>query len=248
MLIIFSLGVISCAASQKKIASDKEKSAQYQYEKAVIAMKYGLADQALDYANQALTLDPRHYLSLNLLGVIHLQKRNFVEAASALEKCLEIKTDYPDALNYLGAVYIESGRKEEAEALFQKSFALDGNAYAAYNLAKLGYEKKEMPSALSYVDQAIQKYGSKPFAPAYNLKGVVLNQMERYTEAVSAFLSALALTPADPNIQINLGISYMNNKQYDKALETFEKALPLVQDSGLKEKIGEYIRALKERT
>jgi hypothetical protein len=44
-------------------------------------MKYGLPEQAIDYVNLALTLDPRHYRSWDLLGLIRLQAKDYRQAA-----------------------------------------------------------------------------------------------------------------------------------------------------------------------
>ena len=229
---------------QKKPKVDNEKDPQYQYEKAVIAMRYGLPEQAIDYVNLALSLDPLHYKSLNLLGVIHLQAKNYRQAADALEKCLEIKPDLIDAINQLGTAYYELGEKDKAEQAYQKSLALDGNAFASFSLAKLRLEENKLTEALDYIDKSIQKADRQ--AGAYNLKGVILNQMERYPEAITSFQTALAITPNDVNVNVNLGIALMNARQYDKSLEVLEKTLPGIKDPLLRNKVNEYIKALKE--
>jgi len=237
-------GLAFCATAQKKPKVDNEKDPQYQYEKAVIAMKYGLPEQAIDYVNLALSLDPRHYQSLNLLGLIHLQAKDYRPAADAFEKCLEVKPDFIDAINRLGSTYCELGEKDKAEQAYQKSLALDGNAFASFNLAKLRLEENKLQDALDYIDKSILKVDSQ--AGTYNLKGVILNQMERYPEAITSFQTALAITPNDVSVNVNLGIALMNARQYDKSLEVLEKALPNIKDQVLRNKVNEYIKALKE--
>ena len=238
------LGTIFCAPSQKKIALDKENDPQYQYEKAVLAMQYGLPDEALKYVDQALSLDPRHFQSLSLQGLIQLKKGNYAESAAAFEKCLEIRTDVADTHNYLGQAYQNLGQKDRAEEEFQKAYALNGNVYAAYNLAQINYEKKSLEPALDYVEKALQ--GSKKEAAFFNLKGIILNQLGRYPEAVPSFLAGLALMPGDVNMNVNLGITYVNNKQPDKARETFEKVLPLIKDQALIKRVKDYLDAIKK--
>ena len=237
-------GLAFCAAVQKKSKVDNEKDPQYQYEKAVIAMEYGLPEQAVDYVNLALSLDPRHYQSLDLLGWIQFQAKDYLRAADAFEKCLEIKPDFVDAINRLGTTYYELGEKDKAEQKYQKSLAVDGNAFASFNLAKLRLEENKLPEALDYIDKSILKADRQ--AGAYNLKGVILNQMERYPEAITSFQRALALTPNDVNVNVNLGIALMNARQYDKSLEVLEKTLPGIKDPLLRNKVNEYIKALKE--
>jgi tetratricopeptide (TPR) repeat protein len=244
LLSVVTLGLAFCATSQKKLAQDDEKNPQYQYEKAVIAMKYGLPDEALKYVEQALSLDPQHYLSLNLLAMLCLQKEDYAGAAAALEKCLTVKPDFPDGHNNLGTAYLKMGIKDKAMAEFQKAFAGNGNAFAAFNMANLSLERKELPVALDWIEKTVQK--SPREAGVYNLKGVILNEMGRYPEAVLSLETGLSLAPADVAININLGIAYMNNKQLDRARKIFEKVLPTIKDEALKSRVAEYIKSIKE--
>jgi len=238
------LGVSFCASPQKKAALDNEKNPQYQFEKAVVALQYGLPDEALKYVGQALSLDPRHYQALRLLGAIQLRKGNYAESAEALEKCLEIRTDAPEVHNNLGKAYENLGQKDKAEAEFKKAYALNGDALAAFNLARLYYERKQLEPALEHIKKAIQ--GSKGEAAYFNLQGIILNQLGRYPEAVSSFLAGLALLPGDVNMRVNLGLTYANAKQFDKARETFEQVLPLIKDQDLIKRVKEYLQAIKK--
>jgi tetratricopeptide (TPR) repeat protein len=244
LLFVLTMGLAFCATAQRKLSPDDEKNPQHQYDKAVIAMNYGLPEEALKYVDLALSLDPQHYPSLNLLGMLYLQKENYAQAAVALEKCLAVKPDFPDAHNNLGTAYLKMGFKDKAMAEFQNAFAGNGNALAAFNLAKLYLEKKELPAALDWIEKTIQK--SPREAGAYNVKGVILNEMGRYPESVLSLETGLSRAPADVTININLGIAYMNNKQPDKAREIFEKILPSIKDEALRSKVAEYIKLIKD--
>jgi len=238
------LGTAFCGSSKKKVALENDKNPQYQYEMALVAMQYKLPDEALKYLDLALSLDPRHYQALNLLGVIQLNKKNYAEAAAALEKCLEIRSDVPEVHTNLGTAYQNLGQKDKAETEFRKAFALNQSAYAAFSLAQFFYEKKDPAQALEFIEKAIR--GSKKGEAAYfNLQGIVLNQLERYPEALASFLAGLALMPGDVNMRVNLGITYVNNKQPDKARETFEKVLPLIKDQALIKRVKDYLEVMK---
>jgi len=246
-ILVLSLLILSlefCATSQQEIARNKEKDAQNEYEKAVIARNYELPDEAVKYLNRALALEPRHYQSLNLLGIIYLEKKNYAEAVRALENCAAINPDFPDAHNNLGTAYLEMGLKDKALSEYLRAFSLNGNPFAAFKLANLYFEMKEFPTALDYIEKAVQK--SPREARVHNLKGVILNEMGRYREAIESFQTSWSLNPADVNIGVNLGIGYMNDKQLDKAREVFEKVLPLITDPELKDRVAGYIKAIKE--
>jgi Flp pilus assembly protein TadD len=84
-------------------------------------------------------------------------------------------------------------------------------------------------------------------AGAYNLKGVILNQLGRYPEAAGSFQAGLILAPTDANLLVNLGIAYVNSNELDKARSIFEKALGRIQDPELKAKVEGYLKSLKDR-
>jgi tetratricopeptide (TPR) repeat protein len=133
---------------------------------------------------------------------------------------------------------------DKSEAEYGTSLGIDGNANAAFGLAKLYYEQNKLEPALEYIQKAIQKNSKS--AAYYNLQGVILNQMHRYADALPSFQTALQHTPDDIYVIINLGIAYINIKEPAKARELFEKVLPKVQDEALKAKINEYLKLIKD--
>lgn len=244
LLLVISLSLAFCATAQSKKARDREKDPQYQYEKAVVALKYELTEAAIEYLKQAVALDPGHYRSWNLLGFAQANKKDFSEAASAYQKCIELRPDLSEAHNNLGFVYKELGLTDKAEEEYKKALAIDGNAEAGFNLARLYFEQNKLEQALDSIQKSIRKNNSS--AAFHNLHGVILNQMRRYAEAITSFQNALLYSPDDIYMNINLGIAYFNYGDYDKARKVFEKVLPRIQDPTLRDRIGEYLKMIKE--
>lgn len=232
-----------CAPTAKR-KPDNELNPRYQYDKAVIAVKYKLPDQAVEYLQKALALDSRHYPSWSLLGRIRLQAGDTAGAVEAFEKSLEIKSDSTDALNGLAEASLKMEKRDKARDAYRKSFAVDGNVEAGFNLANILYAENEFSEALAVADQVILKADRE--AGAYNLKGAILNQLKRYPEAMATFRIALALTPSDIHVNVNLAIACMNAGEYAEARRFFERALTLVRDEALKKKIEEYLKILKD--
>jgi tetratricopeptide (TPR) repeat protein len=243
---VFALALLiaGCATAPKKAIKDPEKDPQNQYEKAVISMRYGLEDEALKYLDLALSLDPAHAPSLLLLGNAQFKKKNYGEAATAFEKYLVLRPNDAGAHASLGLVYGLLGMGDKSEAEFRSSLTIDGNADAAFGLAKLYYEQNKLEAALEHIRIAIQKNSKS--AAYFNLQGVILNQMHRYADALPSFHAALQYAPDDVYVTINLGIAYINIKELAKARELFEKLLPKVQDEALKAKINEYLKLIKD--
>lgn len=244
LILLISVLLGSCASSQSKMAQKNEKDPQHQYELARMSMRYNLTDEAIKYLNNALSLDPNHQPSYYLLGMAYVQKKNLKEAAAAFQKSLELKPDFSEAHVRLGAVYQEMGLPDKAEEEYKKSYAIDENAVASFNLALLYYEDNKLEQALEYVQKSIQKENRS--AESYNLQGVILNRLSRYPESIDSFQNALKIDQNHVIANINLAVAYINNNDFNRAREILEKVLPLVQEKKLKDKINEYLEKIKE--
>jgi protein O-GlcNAc transferase len=243
LTILVLVGCATAAAQKRKPAKGSDKDPQYQYEKGVIALKYGLTDEAIRYGDLTVSLDPKHYGGHSLLGNAYYKKGDFADAAAAFEKALELRPDLAEAHFNLGLVSFETGALDKAEAEFKQAVAIKEDANATYYLARVHLGQKKLDQALDEVQRALKM---DPRAPgAYNLKGVVLNQLGRYAEASGSFQAGLVLAPDDLNLQVNLGIAYINNNEPDKARPVLEKVLPRIQDPALKAQIESYLKSIK---
>lgn len=221
-----------------------EKSAQDEYEKGAIALRYGLTDEAIRYGEKALTFFPGHFNALALLGSAYYTKGEYAHSAETYEKAAALKPDSAEIQRNLGLAYIELKETEKAFDALKKAFALNGEAEAAYYLGRLCYAEKRFDEALEYAVKSIQKDGKS--ARAYNLKGVILNQLGRYPEAAGSFQAGLILAPEDVGLQVNLGIAYLNTDEPAKAKAVFEAVLPKIEDAGLKSQVEGYIKSIKD--
>ena len=242
LAVILALGLACCASTHMEKERENEKDPQYQYDRAIIAFRYGLPERAVEFIDAALALDSAHYQSLDLLGYIRFQAGDYPGAIGALERCLAIKPDFVDALNRLGSAYQAMNDDAQAEAAFLRSSAVDANAFAAFNLARIYLAGKKLPEALDAIDKAAAK--SPGESGVHNLRGVILNQMERYDEAVKSLETAVALAPKDVGANVNLGIALMNRGESARAKEILERVYPEIKDPDLKEKVAEYIKAV----
>jgi superkiller protein 3 len=237
------IGCASASAQKKKAAKNDEKNPQYQYEKGVVALKYGLTDEAVRYGNLAVSLDPKHYGGHSLLGNAFYNKGNYAEAVAAFEKALELRPDLAEAHFNLGLACFETNAIDRAEAEFKQANAIKEDAIASFYLARIYLSQKKVELAL---DEALKSIKINPrSAGAYNLKGVILNQLGRYAEAAGSFQAGLVLSPNDVNLRVNLGIAYINNNEPDKARPVLENVLPQIQDPALKARVEDYLKSIK---
>lgn len=239
----------SCSLSspdtpQKPKKLPDEKNPQAQYEMGVIALRYGLPDEAVKYGQQAVALDPKFFNGWFLLGNAYYAKADYPQAAEAYGKAAALKPDHADVQRGLGLSLVEINETERAEAALKKSWALDGAFESAFYLGKLCYKAGRFDEALEYALKAIQKNGKN--AGAYNLKGVTLNQLKRYAEAAGSFQAGLVLAPDDVNLQVNLGVALFNSGEAAKARSVFEAVLPKIEQDTLRKQVEEFIKAIKD--
>lgn len=242
-LLLTAILAFPAAGAQKK-GKANEKDPQYQYEKGVVALRYGLTDEAIRYGELAVSLDPNHYGGHSLLGNAYFKKGEFSKAVGSFERAAALKPDLAEAQANLGLAYYEVGDLEKAETALAKAASGKPDAVVCFNLARVYLKLEKYEDALAEVQKSIRLDGRSP--GAYNLKGVVLNQLSRYREAAGSFEAGLVLSPEDVNLRINLGISYANANQPDKARAAFEKVIPSIEDPALKAKVEGYLKSLKE--
>jgi len=237
------LSLTFCVSTRKEPKIDKENDPQYIYEKAIVSMNYNLIDEAVKYLNQVLSLDPLHFPSFYLLGVAHVKKENWIEARKFLEEAVRLKPNELDPHSYLVSVYQKLGLIDEVIEEHKKIFALEKNFNSSFTLANYYFEKNELETALEYIREAVIQNSQS--ASAFNMWGVILSKLGRYPEAILNFQNALRIDSSYVIAGINLGVAYINNKELDKARQILTKFLSITQDQALKEKIKEYLDAIK---
>ena len=229
---------------QRKAKTSDEKNPQYQYEKGVIALRYGLTDEAVRYGKLAVSLDPGSFNGWSLLGSAYSAKGEFALAVEAYEKADAIKPGTADVQRDLGLAYAELKDVAKAEAALKRAYETNGGYESAYYLGRLYFNAGRFEEALDCALKSIQKNGRN--AGAYNLKGVVLNELKRYAEAAGSFQAGLVLAPGDINLQVNLGIALLNSGEPSKARAVFEAVLPKIEQDALRKHVEDYIKAIKD--
>lgn len=239
-VILFSA---ACAGSNSKPKLADEKNPRYQFEKGAIALKYGLMDEALRYGGLAVELDPGFFEAWMLLGSVHFNKKDLPASVDAYGKAAAIKPDSIEARKSLALALLESKEFGKAEVELKNTLTIGKDAECFFQLGKLLHNQGRDQEALPCAESAVREKGVKP--AYYNLKGVILNQIGRYDEAVGSFQGGLALDPQDLGLLINLGITYFNRDEMAKAREWFEKAMPLIKDLALKAQVQGYLDSIK---
>lgn len=209
----------------------------------LIAYQAGALEPAADLLFQAVKLYPNiiNY-DLTLASVLHRQG-HLDEALSRYEKYPE----HPQAVTQRGWIYFQKRLLDFAKSAFEKALRLSPNlAEARLGLALLKDDKislqqlaKEthLPDAWYYL--AKQKRAEHHFKQAlaaieasglgqgaYQLeKGLILEEMGHWSEALQVYRQALRKYPNDSDIWANLGNVLRRMKDFSAAEDAYKRAL-----------------------
>jgi len=74
---------------------------------------------AINSFDQALTLDPHNVYAMTQKAVVMVTQKKYEDAKKVLDRALELKPDYSNALYFAGLVYDQLGDKEKAAKQFE---------------------------------------------------------------------------------------------------------------------------------
>ena len=181
---------------------------------------------AAELYRKALSVDDKHPMALQFLGVIHHQNGNNAEAEKLIKQALAIKPNDLMAMSNLGSIYQARGKFKDAQDLFTQIlsrqasnpqiYANRGNAFrsAGQNLEAIN----DYRTALKLEPRIIEA--------ARNL-GLCLQEEGQFTEARQALEHCIKLAPKRPETRVSLANFYRETGQVEAAKAEYEAALAL---------------------
>ncbi|TRX52404.1 tetratricopeptide repeat protein [Fulvivirga sp. M361] len=189
----------------------------------------------------------------HLKGLIRLKQFRHADAIEELD--MAIKVDSGNHSLYLdkATILIEKGVMTQARQylhLATKDPLLRGKAL--FSFANSFYKEKRLDSALFYYNEVIK---SNPlYKLAYQYKGLVLTEMQRYQQAQHAFTQFIQLDSTSEEIFFRRAVLYNELGEMTKALNDWDKVLTLnpenqeaLRNRGLTYfQLGEYMEAIAD--
>src|SRR5271169_292685 len=188
------------------------------------SFQHGHLDKAERLCTGILEYRPDDFDTLQLLGVLNLQRRRLVEALGFLSKAHRVNSTSADAMSNLGLALHASGRFEEAVAHFRNALLLaPRHPEILYNLGNACLELGRIDEALAGFDEVLAKNAGH--AGALVNRGNALLRFNRPVEAISSYDRALAAMPHHPQILTNRGHALRRLDRPVEALADLEAAL-----------------------
>jgi tetratricopeptide (TPR) repeat protein len=189
---------------------------------------YGREDfeRAEYYFREASKLKPNDAKYFYNLGLIQLKKKNPEEAARYFQKALDSGTNEPELFRYIAEAFTSMGQTSLAIQALKKALVLKPtDVDSMFALSELYYKKGELIEAENLFRRIIRLTpGDSYTETSFVNLGIVLDEMERYGEAIEAFEGAIALNPKNLSARYNLGIAYLHAGMPTKAIESLRKA------------------------
>jgi tetratricopeptide (TPR) repeat protein len=166
------------------------------------AIRHFTAAEVMAKATDSKRADEDLYFQL---GAAYERTGDYAQAEQYFEKCLQLAPDAPEALNYLGYMWAEHGKKlDKARELIEKAVKAkpDSAAYLdslAWVLFKLGQPKAALDHALKAV-----KLSPEPDATLFDHLGDIYAKLNQPEKAREAWTKSLSLE-ANPEVQKKIG-------------------------------------------
>jgi tetratricopeptide (TPR) repeat protein len=181
-------------------------------------------------------------------GLNHLKNNKADLAIISFRQALEMFSDYYDALEQLGNLYVEQRDYASAEPMLAQALEINKNGWRAhYSFGIAQYNLKRRNEAIASLKRAIELNGDS--ANAHMWLGIVLAQnVESRTDAIKAFERVRQIAKdAIPDAYFYLGSLYSKNNQNKEAAEALEHFLRLSPQAENKEKLKQVIEQLRQK-
>ena len=178
---------------------------------------------------QVIGVDPNHFGSLYLLGILALQRGQNDVAIDLIGRALSIRPDYAEAHNNLGNAFKSQGELVEAIAHYKRALSLKPDYAEAHN--NLGTALKAQGELVRAVASYEHALALKPnYAEALNNLGNTLVDQLKVVDAVACYNRALEFRPGYFEAHNNLGTALMDLGRPNEAIGHYERALKLNPD------------------
>ena len=181
---------------------------------------------AQNYYQKVLKIDPNHLGAHNNLGAIFKGLGENQKAKECFEKTIEINPNYAPAYNNLGVIFQELKEYQKAKNCYEKAIKINPNYIDAhYNLGVIFKELKKNQKAKECFEKTIEI--NPTYAPAHNNLGIIFKKLGEHQKAIDCYKKAIKINPNYVDAHNNLGVTFQELKEYQKAKECYEKAIEI---------------------
>ena len=165
-------------------------------------------------------------IAWKLRGTSYYRLNEFRQAVSDLDKSISLDSTTPDAYLYRGNAYGEMDMFSKAIEDFDKARKLrNGGYFDNLNQSYLSIIDKDFLVGLARATAAAEERPRDPIPHTY--RGICLYELNKFSEALSAFEKALAIDSDNAELLFNRGLVHLATKNFNMAIIDFSEALKI---------------------
>jgi len=177
----------------------------------------------------ALKVTPNNYVAQNNLASALNNRGDFDGAVKHCDEALRINPNILYAHDTLATALLNKGDDDGAIQQSRLAINLNPNDIGAYcNLGKALFFEKKYDESLSQFHKCLKLdpgYGDAYKGVAYKFSGDIMLYTKNYNEAIVNYEEALRINSSLTEVSYHLGIAYLHNSNYSKAIECFQRVI-----------------------
>ncbi len=196
---------------------------------------------------KAIKFNPKNKNSLNALGLISTEFKEYGDAVTYYKRAISIAPDYSEAMNNLGVTYVKMEEWDEAIKYFKMAlknplYSTPQRAYS--NMGYTFYMKGDYHNAMQTLKGAITRYPDF-LRPIYFL-GLVYIKLGKIETAIEEFKKAVDLAPEYIDAHWELANAYLRIGDEEKAFKHFKVIAESSADNDKREDALKYLELLEK--
>jgi tetratricopeptide (TPR) repeat protein len=206
--------------------------------------------------SKAIALNDADPIDHYNLGVTYLEQGKKEDALREFTKAETLGSEDAAMLENLGEAYTSLQEYDRGIDIYKKLLTVNSrNVKVLSLLGDLLFQKGELEQALRFYKKIVEiEPASERAHTAFINIGIVLDEAQRFDEAIEAYNNALTINPKDDVALYNLGIAYKHAGKADEALKSWKKSSelnpdnekPLIARADLLYERGEFDDALED--
>lgn len=182
----------------------------------------GQKEVALQYYEKAINLPEMHPEMYLNLGILHLNDKNYEPAISCFKTAITLRSYYSHAHFNLARIYIEKNQLELASQCLESAINGDNkNLEYFYLYGTINYKMGNREKAINSLELIAQN--NINYKNIVNILANCYYEMHNYQKASYYFEIIYNKDPKNNISAYNLAQTFLNSKQYEKALPLFDQ-------------------------
>ncbi len=214
---------VNLDAEEKQELAERQEKVGGSHSKLRTLYKAKRHRELLSEAAKILSKDEYDLRALSILGIHHMDQREFGAARIMFEKALEKHPDEPGLFNNIGVILLREDNLESALLSFKKAHDLQrNNPVVQANLGSIYVKYMDYVEAEPLVEDSYSRMSENNIVA--NNYAIVLRTQGQYEDAQKVYEKALARDSRNISTNLNYAIllvEYM--KKYEKARQIVNK-------------------------